>query len=193
MNKKDFIKGIKYNLKLQNFTIKLIHKKVAKCVTGICSGYFSIGTRELVIATGNSKWFETLLHEYCHFCQFVEESKVYRNYCLAKGKWHAWANKTVEIENKDKRWHFIAVRNLELDCERRVIKLIKKYNLPVDINDYCRKANVYLFDYKYRDLTRTPLRFINNFSKLHSIIPAKLLRNKDYDKLPKKYKKLLEN
>jgi hypothetical protein len=38
---------------------------------------------------------------------------------------------------------------MELDCDKQAIKLINKYNLPVDKKEYIAKANVILYKYLY--------------------------------------------
>jgi len=38
-----------------------------------CSGYFDSEDRVLAVATGRSEWFETLLHEYGHMCQWRDD------------------------------------------------------------------------------------------------------------------------
>ena len=38
---------------------------------------------------------------------------------------------------------------MELDCDKRAIKLINKYKLPVDKKEYRSKANIILYKYLY--------------------------------------------
>ncbi len=46
------------------------------------------------------------------------------------------------------------LKNLELDCEKRSVEKILKYNLPIDIKEYIQKANCYVFFYNHMKKTR---------------------------------------
>jgi hypothetical protein len=38
---------------------------------------------------------------------------------------------------------------LEIDCEKRAVEKIKKHKLSLDIDNYIRRANVYMFSWRY--------------------------------------------
>ncbi len=78
-------------------------------------------------------------------------------------------------------------RDLELDNERRSVKLIKKFNLNVDIDLYIKKANAYIQFYNYLMVSRKWCKPNNSPYKnrrLLRVMPAKF--NMDYKKLSKK-------
>jgi hypothetical protein len=56
------------------------------------------------------------------------------------------------IRNIDK--HIAVARDLELDNEKRSVKVIKKFNLKVDLENYVRKANAYVIFYNWLRKTR---------------------------------------
>ncbi len=90
----------------------------------------------------------------------------------------------------------MSAKELELDCERRAVKKIKKFDLPLDVEEYIKQASAYIHYYNYMQLRRnnyTPGKepYYNN--TITSAMP-KTLRGK-YKRLPKNiiplYDKLL--
>lgn len=116
-----------------------------------CSGYFDSENRQLVVAAKWEDWIDILVHEYAHLTQFVDQ-------CVA---WVEGANTTDEID----RWlsgeeiesierHIVACRNLELDNEKRSVEIIKKFDLPIDVERYTKRANGYVYFYTWMLRTR---------------------------------------
>ena len=84
-------------------------------------------------------------------------------------------------------------RDLELDNEKRSVKLIKKFNLNVNIDSYIKRANAYVQFYNYLMISRkwcatTNIPYKNN--RLLKVMPAKF--NMDYNKLSKKVLRVFE-
>ena len=92
--------------------------------------YLAVGTKR-----ATQSWVETLLHEYCHFLQWKEKSKLWIKYM-----------KNPSIKN---------TTNLEIDCEKRTIKLIKKLKLEayIDVKKYAQGANSYITFYHIYERT----------------------------------------
>ena len=113
-----------------------------------CSGYFCDTDKALVVACGKpfEEWVEILIHEFSHMEQWKSD-----------GRWNDWN------DNTGKTWDWLAgnimlnktqvlnmldsMVELEKDCEIRAIEKIKKWNLPVNLTRYVKKANVYLYSY----------------------------------------------
>lgn len=109
-----------------------------------CSGYFSgdCDMPQLVVARGSERWLGTLLHEYSHLTQWAEGAPIWTNDKAAN--WSAW------LEGKPVRGikHQIAMsRDLEADCERRTIRLMRELDAPIDVEKYTRGANAYVHFY----------------------------------------------
>lgn len=96
------------------------------------------------------KWLSVFAHEYCHFLQWKERCDV----------WHAnrkitgaeWSEIIHNIPMREKRINHIitTVRNIELDCEKRTVKLFRKFKIPKRfIRDYIKNANIYIFYQTY--------------------------------------------
>lgn len=161
-----------------------------------CSGYFSgndvIGERILAVGTGKSikEWLPVFLHESSHMDQYLENCKEWRNCKLDDGRDSTdllfdWIG-GVEIDNSLE----IAMKSLmvELDCERRTVAKILKYNLEdyIEPLEYMQKANSYVYFYLYVAETRkfyTKGKEPYNNPMIWSVAPPHFLG--DYSKIPR--------
>ncbi len=185
MNKRNFISNIKHHLAVSGFTLRLIKDTYIDNNGVACSGYFSIRHRQLVVAYGNPKWFETAIHEYCHFLQYIEDCPIWKTFQKHKGKW--WRG-IMDNNPTSVKAHFTAVRNVELDCEKRVVRMIEEYNLPISKEKHIQKSNYIMFLYKYNDATGKYGRLsYHKRSKLEQLMPITFLKLSDYNSLPKLY------
>lgn len=110
-----------------------------------CSGYFDPEPSPPILAVAwgaGPRRVGILIHEYCHLTQWAESAPVW----LADegSDWSAWlGGKSVrgigaQIERS---------RELEADCERRAIRLIRELEAPIDVEAYARAANAYIHFY----------------------------------------------
>jgi len=140
---------ISLNCIKNNISLTLENKHLVDMDNLPCSGYFD--ECSLVVATKKTKtseWVTTLLHESCHMDQYLEKSKVYVSDSAGLNIVEDWINK----KNINKSRLVKGFKNtilLELDCEKRTVKKIKKYKLNVSIPKYIQEANAYLFSYIY--------------------------------------------
>jgi hypothetical protein len=94
-----------------------------------------------------------------------------------------------EVPNIKK--HLAVSRELELDNEKRSVRIIKKFGLDVDIDSYIKKANAYIYFYNRLLATRkwaTP----NNSPYSNQKIIEKMPRyfKTDYSITPKRIEKV---
>lgn len=85
----------------------------------------------LRVATGSNPkhWFRAFVHEYAHFCQW-----------------------------KSRRTHINGSLELEIDCEKRAIKIMRKFDVSrTYINSVIRVANIYLFWTAYCENNSDPV------------------------------------
>jgi hypothetical protein len=88
--------------------------------------------------------FPLFLHEYCHFLQWKNGEHFDSTSSLTKfGEWIAYKSEKFSI--KDIR----NIQQMELDCDKKVIRLVKKYQLPIDISIYKKMTNSYVLSYNY--------------------------------------------
>lgn len=144
------------------------------------SGYFSEaeGVLRVAIDKPQNEWLAILAHEYGHLLQYIEQCYEYRqiqyngqNIIL---KFDQWLNKEIELSDNDKTEIFNRLFNFERDCEARAINLIKKYNLPINLEDYTQKANSYLLLYPTIKITRVWPEYKDlpyNNKKVYSLMP----------------------
>jgi hypothetical protein len=117
-----------------------------------CGGYF-MDTPNGVLAVAMGKqyleWLPTFVHETCHKDQYVEKSPVWdlkiKEYFNANDILDMWLNQAVELTKPQLKSVLDQVIAVELDCEKRSIEKIKKYNLPIDQTEYIQKANAYVY------------------------------------------------
>jgi len=114
-----------------------------------CYGMFDFNFKDnpvLKVATGNKsneEWFGILIHEYCHFLQWKENSKI----------WNDFEESNFSIDDiikspKKYKKEILLLIHLEADCEKRAVSLIKQYNL-FDHKEYIQQANAVLYKYGF--------------------------------------------
>ena len=186
MEAQEFIKHVKQECKKHNVKCVLKNTKTVKLTddNDRCSGYFD--EESLVVAMNRPDALQILVHEYCHLTQWVEQCD----------SWVA----SVKNESHDKLYRWLAgddikdikkaisiCRDLELDNEKRAIKMIKRFNLPIDIDIYIKKANAYVQYYNYLPISRkwcSPKNTPYKNNRLVELMSSKF--NMNYDKLTKR-------
>lgn len=121
-------------------------------------GWFSavpntkIDEHELVIATGRpiDDWMPTLLHEYNHMQQWLEDPVLFARRDVLEGKVFEWIDHKIELTDVEADEACIEAARLELDAEKRTVQLIKDWAIT-DIIDpvvYAQKGVAYGNFYK---------------------------------------------
>lgn len=141
---KKFVRHVRKHLREHGCRLVMGRGREVNCGGYRTSGYFNDGDGEIRVGRKASLWFETLLHEYCHFLQWIEKSPVYRRSDKSNAIIDNWFNGK-QYSNKVIDRSFDVVREMERDCEMRTIRLIKKHNLPVNVERYTRMANCYIY------------------------------------------------
>lgn len=147
-----------------------------------CSGLFYLDSDDrpvIKVATGGTKkaedWIGTLIHEYCHFMQWRDDSKI----------WLAYESYDVSFEQilDDPIKYGEALYKtieLELDCEKRAVAIIKANNL-FNTNYYIKLANALILKYVYLSLYKKWPRTPATNKRIIELMPSKLLKShKDY-------------
>lgn len=138
---------------LQNgYSFKLKAEKYVLAGKGIkCSGYFD--EKDLIVAAQKDGWVDVLAHESCHLDQLIENCKHWRNGEDGIIIFDKWLTKKVKISNSRLEKSIKNIILLELDCEKRTVKKLKKYSIKFNESDYIQRANSYLLSYwaSYRD------------------------------------------
>lgn len=156
-----------------------------------CSGYFDDSKKELVVSMNRKDSLEILVHEFGHLTQYVDNCDVWKYLGNSLNYVDEWLTGT-NVRNYEK--HIDASRDLELDNEKRSVEIIKKFGLDIDIDNYIKKANSYIYFYTWMKKTRkwsTPQNSPYTNKNVLSVMPSKF--QKRYDKIPKKIQKVFES
>jgi DNA-directed RNA polymerase subunit F len=156
-----------------------------------CHGYFDEDGMALKCATNmhHSKWVPILIHEYSHFEQWVEQCPAWTDSICKEDEtgndFYLWVMGKKEIPYKIAKKIVSKTRDMELDCERRAHKNIKKFNLPLDREAYAQQANAYIHFYNWTLERRTWYKVKKcpyHMREITKLMPKTLRGN--YDKTP---------
>ena len=120
------------------------------------NGWFDGTIPKLAYAKGHDAWFPAALHEYNHMCQWQEKDPIFFSDLQVEADKHLWEwlSREVELSPEDARKYAMVYLQLELNCERRSLKMITDLDLPLDPERYAQTANAYIMFYhlvqKYR-------------------------------------------
>jgi len=158
-----------------------------------CAGLFvsTPGELELIVCLDNPRrvFISTLVHEFSHATQYVENIPLWdvtERYHYVYDNEHKWETYNKKLLKQT----FTAFKMIELDCEKRSVELIKRFNLPIDIKHYIQLANAYIYYYDILPITK---RWCGQQSpcQIEEIVNAMPTNfNRKYKKLPGKYRKL---
>ena len=153
-NTQAFIDHVQTECKKHKVKFKDYKRGYIKLIDGIkCGGFFDDAATPpvLAFAQGREDFLGLMAHEYCHMTQWLDGIPLWKEAEEAlSGMWD-WLSGE-EIENVEKSIDI--ARDLELDNEKRTVEMIKKWKLPIDVNEYIRKANAYVLFYNYLKKTR---------------------------------------
>ena len=119
----------------------------------LVSGYFDdVPEPILACAIGKpeEEWYQILVHESCHMDQWKEKSEAWKSIDIQNMRADQIMDKWLggmEFEDSLIKDSIRIMQAVELDCEIRSVEKIKKLDLPIDIPQYIKKANSYLYLY----------------------------------------------
>lgn len=188
MNQSQFLAKAIEHLIEQGKSVKLINRKSVSC-SGIPTGGYCTGSG-ISVAVKHNYWFETFVHEYCHFLQEQDE-----NYNPDETGWEEydeWLLGKKELAEKQLAKYTKDIRDCEVDCEKRVVQLIKKYRLPIKEKLYIQEANTYALFYtlatKYRmwyDKGESPC----GIPELVGLMPTEF--KKSWNRVPREFERIV--
>jgi hypothetical protein len=133
-----------------------------------CNGYWDFDSMTFAAAMDQPKdaILRLLVHEYGHFTQWKENREIYwlavGNHPMAEkfgqrnieSMFFGWLEGSEEYSQQVVEVICNVAKHLELDCERTTVELIRKYDLPIDLEDYIRRACAYVYFYNTLPETR---------------------------------------
>lgn len=195
-NVQKFLDHVHSHLRKNKFKL-ILHMDNLKIGKNNVSGYFSEDTREIVISIKEENWLEILVHEYNHFLQFINNEEKY--ILINQGEsnflnelWE-WLDGNIELNTNRKNLLFKTVQDMELDCERKSVEMIKQFNLPIDTEEYISIAHIYIFYYMFAKKNRC---WFSENATIKDIMTEGNLQNLsldiDFSTLPENYIKIFE-
>ena len=181
---------------LKKYKVKLILSidsiKIGK--NSVC-GYFSESDKEIKIDISEKNWLEVLVHEFCHFLQYIEDEPTYKTLEQEENiltEFWEWVENERELNTNRKRYVCRKVLEMELNCEKRSIEMIRKFDLPIDINEYIFGAYVYIHYFNFVKKYRTWLKddvSLGNITEIKTISEkyGGMTLEQDFKTLPKEY------
>lgn len=186
----DFLRHVKEVCKENDVRFYQGRGKFIKLSDSIkCAGYFDHTNKVLAYASKHPFALGILVHESCHLDQWLENPKFFKEFdkCVVIDEWLSGK----EVSSKRLDDAIKMAMELELDCEKRSVKKIKKFNLPLDPKVYTRRANVYIYFYLWLRKTRrwsSPSNSPYQIAEIVNSVPSRFL--KEYKTLPKYLEKL---
>jgi hypothetical protein len=200
-NIKKFINDLKSYTSKNNIKLILSPEMGLDTKGGVCNGYFdgdeqgNIPTLACALGKDVSQWLIILLHESCHMDQWVEQVPEWTENLSGMSNIDDWlsGNDNIDMSLIDKEIS-LSVK-CEVDCEKRTVDKIKKYNLQniINITEYIQKSNAYVLFYLWMRKNR---RWYNigkepyNQASIVSIMPKTFEVN--YTILDPKFEKVFD-
>jgi hypothetical protein len=148
-----FVSHVKNHLAQYGMRLVIGRGKLLNCAGYRCEGYFSDKEKVIKIARLGANFMETLVHEYSHFLQYINKSKIYNKSDKAILMVDEWFNGK-DFDQQKLRKAFFIIRAMERDCEKRAIKVIKQFNLQIDTKLYAKRAHCYIYSHFLMEKTR---------------------------------------
>lgn len=141
---KNLVNDILLNCHNNNIGLVFVNKESVRIGKDLVSGYFDANKIVVAIKNNQEDWLSTLVHESCHLDQYLERNRWYSN--LMENKLDDWVN---GAQLKNARTHVDKVIKLEHDCEKRSLRKIEKYKLPLDMDKSNKIARLHIYYYNW--------------------------------------------
>jgi len=151
-------------------------------------GSFNTNPLKLNFAISNtsnySLYWSAFTHETCHIDQYLEKSKIFLKYMLddisVDDFPNCYFNGKYKNVKKSKKY-FDNILRMELECEQKTLKKIKKYRLNINPSIHIQQANLYMYYHIFMWKYKKELFGLEyeNYEILNKM-PKKLLTPKEY-------------
>jgi len=153
---RDFLRYVRKTCKDNGVNVKIGRGRLVKMepFNFKVAGYFDEDARLLHCGVGlnESEFLSTLVHEFAHVLQWIDGDSTYKNcdhekYGSVQNAVCQWIKDEVSVKNKHLILYTKKMIACELNAERRAVKLIKQFDLPIDIKRYSEHASATLYTY----------------------------------------------
>lgn len=152
----NFVEHVKKRCHDTNIVLEMVDDYYIKSNGISVAGYFDAETLAIATKDDNDplRWVSLFAHEYNHLEQWAEDCKEWTNCTIEEGHdalviFDMWLSGLVELNDKQLTRYTNLAIDVELDCEKRTVETIKKFELPFDIDEYTQRSNAYAFQYKF--------------------------------------------
>ena len=152
-----------------------------------CSGLFYMDSNDnpiIKVAKGTlleEEWFGVLIHEYCHFIQWRDDSKLWNNFCDHDVTYAQIISKPQKYKKE-----LEALIELEMDCEKCATAIIKNNKL-FDYKEYAQSANAIIYKYAFLYNYNKWPNDNRKYKKVQEFCPKRILKSyKEYLDIPEK-------
>jgi hypothetical protein len=151
---KRFLKHVRQTCKKHGVSFKIGRGKLIRMrpYGFMVAGYFDEDEKVLVCSKGTSQesFLSILVHEFAHLLQWIENEKTYClcghvKYGNVQNAICMWISNELTIKDSLVRSYTKKMIACELNAERRAVKLIKQFNLPINLDEYSSSASAGLF------------------------------------------------
>lgn len=179
----------KHGIKLRFTTKKLVKTNPKDSAS---TGYFDENRKVLAVSNFNDLYtfISVLAHESCHMDQYINDRYFWDKCSVGYTLFFQWLEDGVDVKQSQLEECVQDIIRLELDCEIRSIKKLKKYKIPVDFNDYIKKTNCYLYGYLFFLEKRQWIPAIYQDEEVWKKASSRL--SKSYKKIPSRLRKAFE-
>ena len=173
-----FVEYVEDQCDIHNVKLDIRNTKYIWCNGARVSGFFEEGEPATLRVSGkHTMALEIFIHEYSHMTQWLDKNSIWYEDSLDHNKLAPWL--------AGKRVHHIndiidEIRDLEVDNEKRTVKLMKKFKLPIDIKAYIKQANAYMFFHEHLKNTRrwsTPKNSPYKNKRITNAMPDRFVRD----------------
>ena len=169
-------------------SVEFINERTVDCGGFPVSGYFDSEEKVLKIAAKRKNWLPLFVHEYCHFLQWKEG--IFDDY-EAEEDIDDWYRPNCPFDLKKAIELVKLQQGLEVDCEKRAVKLMKRHQLPINVKEYIRQANFSLYvDYLSVKSKQWVGGGLEGYDEIKKFIPVTF--QKDYSNCPEDLREYIE-
>jgi hypothetical protein len=150
-----------------------------------CSGLFYMDSNDnpiIKVAKGNlaeDDWFGVLIHEYCHFIQWRDDTPLWNRFC----DYDITYSQIILKPEKYKK-ELAALMELEIDCEKSAARIIKNNEL-FDHKKYSQSANAIIYKYAFLYQYGKWPNDNRKYQKVQEFCPKRILKSyKEYINIP---------
>lgn len=167
-------------------------KERIKCDNVFVSGYFDDIKKVVAVSQFNdfTKFISMLAHESSHMDQWIEDKFLWKKCSIGYTTFFEWLDGKEGFSKDILEESVQDIIRLELDCEKRAIRKLKKYKVPIDIDMYIRKMNCYLYGYLFFLEKRIWIQGIYNDEFVTASAPKTV--KSSYKKIPARLRKAFE-